>query len=79
MSMPGVDLTVVPSGTGCAECEAVSGWWVEGSVTRCNFVPVTSYTHTYSSCPSRVAVLTKLTGVSNTSNMGKRKSRNVTM
>ena len=25
--IPGLDPTVPPSGTGCAECEKVSGWW----------------------------------------------------
>jgi Zn-finger in ubiquitin-hydrolases and other protein len=25
--IPGLDPTVPPSGTGCAECEAASGWW----------------------------------------------------
>ena len=25
--IPGLDPTVPPSGTGCVECEAVSGWW----------------------------------------------------
>jgi hypothetical protein len=33
VSVPGVDLTAVPSGTGCAECEAVGGWWVH--LRRC--------------------------------------------
>lgn len=28
-----VDLTVTPSGTGCAECLAVDGWWVH--LRRC--------------------------------------------
>ena len=26
--MPGVDPAVPPSGTGCVECEAASGWWL---------------------------------------------------
>jgi Zn-finger in ubiquitin-hydrolases and other protein len=26
-TMPGVDPSAPPSGTGCAECEASSGWW----------------------------------------------------
>jgi hypothetical protein len=25
--IPGLDPTAVPSGTGCVECEAASGWW----------------------------------------------------
>jgi hypothetical protein len=25
--IPGLDPTVPPSGTGCAECDKVSGWW----------------------------------------------------
>jgi ubiquitin-hydrolase Zn-finger-containing protein len=25
--MPGIDPTVPPSGTGCAECEDAGGWW----------------------------------------------------
>ena len=25
--VPGVDPTAAPSGTGCAECETVGGWW----------------------------------------------------
>jgi hypothetical protein len=32
-SVPGVDPTVSPSGTGCVECEAVQGWWVH--LRRC--------------------------------------------
>ncbi|HEY3954882.1 MAG TPA: UBP-type zinc finger domain-containing protein [Streptosporangiaceae bacterium] len=32
-AMPGVDTTVPPSGTGCAECEAAGGWWVH--LRRC--------------------------------------------
>ena len=31
--MPGVDPTVPPSGTGCADCEAVAGWWLH--LRRC--------------------------------------------
>jgi len=31
--MPGVDLTVEPSGTGCVECEANGGWWLH--LRRC--------------------------------------------
>jgi ubiquitin-hydrolase Zn-finger-containing protein len=27
MTMPGVDESVPPSGTGCAECESAGGWW----------------------------------------------------
>jgi len=30
---PGIDTTVPPSGTGCAECDAVDGWWVH--LRRC--------------------------------------------
>jgi hypothetical protein len=26
-AMPGIDPDVPPSGTGCVECEATSGWW----------------------------------------------------
>ena len=26
-ALPGIDQSAVPSGTGCAECEAASGWW----------------------------------------------------
>lgn len=29
----GVDVTAVPSGTGCAECEELSGWWLH--LRRC--------------------------------------------
>ncbi|MGB6453133.1 MAG: UBP-type zinc finger domain-containing protein [Streptosporangiaceae bacterium] len=29
----GIDSTVPPSGTGCAECEASSGWWLH--LRRC--------------------------------------------
>jgi hypothetical protein len=29
----GIDPTVPPSGTGCAECEAAGGWWVH--LRRC--------------------------------------------
>jgi hypothetical protein len=32
-TMPGVDPTVPPSGTGCAECEAEGGWWLH--LRRC--------------------------------------------
>jgi hypothetical protein len=32
-ALPGVDPAVPPSGTGCAECEAVGGWWVH--LRRC--------------------------------------------
>jgi hypothetical protein len=31
--IPGVDPTAAPSGTGCADCEAVSGWWLH--LRRC--------------------------------------------
>ena len=30
---PGIDVSVPPSGTGCAECEAAGGWWVH--LRRC--------------------------------------------
>jgi hypothetical protein len=30
---PGIDPTVPPSGTGCAECDPVGGWWVH--LRRC--------------------------------------------
>jgi hypothetical protein len=33
MSAPGIDPTAVPSGTGCAECDASGGWWVH--LRRC--------------------------------------------
>jgi len=33
MTMQGIDPAAVPSGTGCAECEAASGWWVH--LRRC--------------------------------------------
>ena len=26
--LPGIDPSVPPSGTGCAECDAAGGWWV---------------------------------------------------
>ena len=29
----GIDVTVPPSGTGCAECDAAGGWWVH--LRRC--------------------------------------------
>jgi Zn-finger in ubiquitin-hydrolases and other protein len=32
-ALPGVDPSVPPSGTGCAECEAAGGWWVH--LRRC--------------------------------------------
>ncbi len=33
MTPDGIDPTVPPSGTGCAECEQVEGWWVH--LRRC--------------------------------------------
>ena len=33
MAIAGIDPEVPPSGTGCVECEAVSGWWVH--LRRC--------------------------------------------
>lgn len=33
MSEQQIDTTVAPSGTGCAECDAVDGWWVH--LRRC--------------------------------------------
>jgi hypothetical protein len=33
MTVPGIDLTVAPSGTGCDECDAAGGWWVH--LRRC--------------------------------------------
>jgi hypothetical protein len=33
MTVPGVDLNAVPSGTGCVECDAAGGWWVH--LRRC--------------------------------------------
>ena len=35
LSRPGIDLTVAPSGTGCAECNSAQpqGWWVH--LRRC--------------------------------------------
>ena len=32
-SLTGIDPSVPPSGTGCAECEAAGGWWVH--LRRC--------------------------------------------
>jgi Zn-finger in ubiquitin-hydrolases and other protein len=32
-STPGIDPSVPPSGTGCAECDAAGGWWVH--LRRC--------------------------------------------
>ncbi|MFC9083344.1 UBP-type zinc finger domain-containing protein [Streptomyces sp. NPDC057062] len=32
-SLPGIDPAVVPSGTGCVECDAAGGWWVH--LRRC--------------------------------------------
>jgi ubiquitin-hydrolase Zn-finger-containing protein len=32
-AIPGIDPSVVPSGTGCVECDAASGWWVH--LRRC--------------------------------------------
>ncbi len=32
-TMPGGDLAVPPSGTGCADCDASGGWWVH--LRRC--------------------------------------------
>ncbi len=31
--MPGIDPSVLPSGTGCAECDEAGGWWVH--LRRC--------------------------------------------
>ena len=31
--IPGIDPSVPPSGTGCAECDAAGGWWVH--LRRC--------------------------------------------
>ena len=33
MTTPGVNLSAVPSGTGCVECDAAGGWWVH--LRRC--------------------------------------------
>ena len=33
MTVPGIDPTVPPSGTGCVECNAANGWWVH--LRRC--------------------------------------------
>jgi hypothetical protein len=33
MTVPGIDPSVPPSGTGCVECEAAGGWWVH--LRRC--------------------------------------------
>jgi hypothetical protein len=33
MTIPGVDPSVTPSGTGCVECDAADGWWVH--LRRC--------------------------------------------
>lgn len=32
-AMPGIDPSAVPTGTGCAECEAAGGWWLH--LRRC--------------------------------------------
>jgi Zn-finger in ubiquitin-hydrolases and other protein len=32
-AVPGIDPTVPPSGTGCAECDAAGGWWLH--LRRC--------------------------------------------
>jgi Zn-finger in ubiquitin-hydrolases and other protein len=32
-ALSGIDTSVPPSGTGCAECEAAGGWWVH--LRRC--------------------------------------------
>jgi len=32
-AMTGIDQAATPSGTGCAECDAVGGWWVH--LRRC--------------------------------------------
>src|SRR5579863_4309041 len=32
-SIPGIDPSVPPSGTGCVECDATGGWWVH--LRRC--------------------------------------------
>jgi hypothetical protein len=32
-TIPGIDPTVPPSGTGCAECDARGGWWLH--LRRC--------------------------------------------
>ncbi len=32
-SLPGIDPTAVPSGTGCVECDAARGWWLH--LRRC--------------------------------------------
>jgi hypothetical protein len=31
--IPGIDVSAAPSGAGCAECDAVGGWWVH--LRRC--------------------------------------------
>jgi hypothetical protein len=31
--IPGIDVSSTPSGAGCAECDAVGGWWVH--LRRC--------------------------------------------
>ncbi len=33
MTIPGVDVSATPSGTGCVECDAAGGWWVH--LRRC--------------------------------------------
>jgi hypothetical protein len=33
MTQTGIDTSVPPSGTGCAECDAAGGWWVH--LRRC--------------------------------------------
>jgi len=32
-NVPGIDPTVPPSGTGCADCDATGGWWLH--LRRC--------------------------------------------
>jgi len=38
-TMPGIDPTVPPSGTGCVECDASGGWWFHlRRCTQCGHV-----------------------------------------
>jgi hypothetical protein len=51
-TMPGVDPTIPPSGTGCVECEADGGWWFHlrrcaqcGHIGCCDTSPSQHATH----------------------------------
>jgi hypothetical protein len=37
-TLPGIDPSVPPSGTGCVECDATGGWWVHlRRCTQCRY------------------------------------------